>query len=148
MQHLVLRAYTSLHLAATYMLLVAHLPGLSRYLEPETAQQILQVLGLWRPSVHRGILPILTLLLLVCPTGYEHIFIAPDSRATETSLMRKCPLSSHLLSPKCNTSSNSPDCPVSKSELLNSINWITLFCCQSHWILNTLIKGVIAFYLA
>ena len=65
MQHLALRAYTSLHLAATYVLLVAHLPGLSHWLEPKTLQQTLQLLGLWQPSVHKGILPILGLLLLV-----------------------------------------------------------------------------------
>jgi hypothetical protein len=65
MQYLVLRAYASLHLAATYVLLVAHLPGLGHYLESEAAQHVLQLLGLWQPSVHKGILPILAILLLV-----------------------------------------------------------------------------------
>lgn len=69
MQHLVLRAYASLHLAATYILLVAHLPGLSHYLEPGVAQKTLQILGLWHPGVRKGILPILGVLLLVTPSS-------------------------------------------------------------------------------
>lgn len=67
MQHRILRSYTSLHLAATYILLVAHLPGLSHWLEPKAAQDVLQILGLWHPTVHKGILPALGLLLLVIP---------------------------------------------------------------------------------
>ena len=65
MQYLVLRAYASLHLAATYVLLVAHLPGLGHWLEPKDATAVLRLLGLLEPSVHKGILPILAILLLV-----------------------------------------------------------------------------------
>lgn len=67
MQHPALRAYASLHLAATYVLLVGHLPGLGHYLEPQAAREVLQVLGLWQPTVKRDVLPILALLLLVRP---------------------------------------------------------------------------------
>lgn len=63
------RAYASLHLAATYVLLVAHLPGLGHFLEPEAATTVLRLLGLWEPSVHKGILPILAILLLVIPSA-------------------------------------------------------------------------------
>ena len=54
-----------MHLAATYILLVGHLPGLGHYLEPNGARVVLQMLGLWQPTVHKGILPTLAILLLV-----------------------------------------------------------------------------------
>ncbi len=63
--HLLLRAYTSLHLVAVYSAYVGGLPGFGEALQPEGAETALRAVGLWRPRVALGMLPLLGLLLLV-----------------------------------------------------------------------------------
>ncbi|PRW58918.1 piezo-type mechanosensitive ion channel-like protein isoform X1 [Chlorella sorokiniana] len=59
-----LRCYCSLHLVAAFVAYVGGLPGTDDVLQPANQQQLLTVLGLWRPSVLLSMLPLLGLLLL------------------------------------------------------------------------------------
>lgn len=54
----------SLHLLAAFAAYVGGLPGTGDVLQPADQQQLLAILGLWRPTVLLGMLPLLGLLLL------------------------------------------------------------------------------------
>ncbi len=54
----------SLHLLAAFAAYVGGLPGTGDVLQPADQQQLLGIVGLWRPSVVVGMLPLLGLLLL------------------------------------------------------------------------------------
>eukprot|EP00887_Chlorella_sp_A99_P004668 scaffold4.g4668.t1 len=61
--HALLRAFSSLHLAATYVSFVVRLDGMPPVLPPEW-ESWLEMLGLGQPGVVRSMLPLLGLLLL------------------------------------------------------------------------------------
>ncbi|KAK9824077.1 hypothetical protein WJX72_007565 [[Myrmecia] bisecta] len=63
-QHWLLRIYASLHVVAMYTVMVDDLPGIPPVLQPAPAQPVFEDLGLWHPSIRRGILPVLATLLL------------------------------------------------------------------------------------
>lgn len=67
--HWLLRGYCSLHLVAAFATYVGGLPGTGGALQPPDLQQPLTIIGLWRPSVALGMLPVLGLLLLATLHG-------------------------------------------------------------------------------
>ena len=67
LQHVLLRTYATLHVAAMYLAAVAALPGLGDRLRGSLPEPALAALGLWDPPAPgRSIAPALGLLLLVC----------------------------------------------------------------------------------
>jgi hypothetical protein len=74
MQHLLLRVYATLHVAAMYLAAVAALPGLGDRLRRSCPEAALRALGLWEPpSPGRSIAPALSLLLLACNSSLLHL---------------------------------------------------------------------------
>lgn len=61
--HRVLRFYASVHLLALYVAMCGQLPGLRRLQRPEW-QQVLELVGLWDPSLASDCLPLLATLML------------------------------------------------------------------------------------
>ena len=52
-----------------YLAVLTWLPGLPRLLHPSVAQGVLEALGVWHPSIVKGMLPVLLGLLLVSSLG-------------------------------------------------------------------------------
>lgn len=48
-----------------YLAVLTWLPGLPTLLHPSVARGVLEALGVWQPSIARGMLPVLLALLLV-----------------------------------------------------------------------------------
>ncbi len=69
LQHWVLRVFASGHLVVMYLALLTWLPGLPSLLHPSLAQGVLEALGVWHPSIVKGMLPVLLVLLLVSSLG-------------------------------------------------------------------------------
>ena len=66
MQHILLRLYASLHLALMYVASVSLLPAMGSPLGSLVPEPVLDTLGLLHPSTTKSMLPVLSLLLLVC----------------------------------------------------------------------------------
>ena len=52
-----------------YLAVLTWLPGLPSLLHPSVAQGVLEALGVWHPSIVKGMLPVLLVLLLVSSLG-------------------------------------------------------------------------------
>ena len=52
-----------------YLAVLTWLPGLPSLLHPSLAQGVLEALGVWHPSIVKGMLPVLLVLLLVSSLG-------------------------------------------------------------------------------
>ena len=52
-----------------YLAVLTWLPGLPSLLHPQVAQGVLEALGVWHPSIVKGMLPVLLVLLLVSSLG-------------------------------------------------------------------------------
>lgn len=52
-----------------YLAVLTWLPGLPSLLHPSLAQGVLEALGVWHPSIVKGMLPVLLILLLVSSLG-------------------------------------------------------------------------------
>lgn len=73
LQHWVMRAFACGHLIAMYTAVITWLPGLPSLLHPTVAERVLEALGVWHPSVAKGMLPVLLALVLVSMSSQVHV---------------------------------------------------------------------------